>query len=98
MTEQKQQTTSAISDELESFLRAFKDREGNYKYFDRINNMMASNSTFVVVDYIDLDTNKPELTKLITDTPDEMFDAFNKLYTQYCERFIMIMLRKLRTR
>ena len=78
MTEQKQQTTSAISDELESFLRAFKDRDGNYKYFDRINNMMASSSTFVVVDYIDLDTNKPELTKLITDTPDDMFDAFNK--------------------
>jgi replicative DNA helicase Mcm len=40
--------------------------------------MMASNSTFVVVDYIDLDTNKPQLTKLITDTPDDMFDAFNK--------------------
>jgi replicative DNA helicase Mcm len=78
MTEQEQQTTSAISDELESFLRAFKDRDGNYKYFNRINDMMASNSTHVVVDYIDLDTNKPELTKLITDTPDEMFDAFNK--------------------
>src|SRR6187431_1868404 len=78
MTELKQQTTSAISDELESFLRAFKDRDGNYKYFNRINDMMASNSTHVVVDYIDLDTNKPDLTKLITDTPDEMFDAFNK--------------------
>ncbi len=78
MTEQKQQTTSAISDELETFLRSFKDRKGNYKYFDRINNMMASNSTFIVVDYIDLDTNKPELTKLITDTPDDMFDAFNR--------------------
>src|SRR6476660_5868312 len=78
MTEQKQQTTSAISDELESFLRSFKDRDGNYKYFDRINNMMASNNTFIVVDYIDLDTNKPELTKLITDIPDDMLDAFNK--------------------
>ena len=78
MTEQKQQTTSAISDELESFLRAYKDRDGKYKYFDRINNMMASNTTFIVVDYIDLDRNKPELTKLITDTPDDMFDAFNK--------------------
>ena len=78
MAEQKHQTTSAISDELESFLRAYKDRDGNYKYFDRINNMMASNTTFIVVDYIDLDRNKPELTKLITDTPDDMFDAFNK--------------------
>jgi len=78
MTEQKQQTTSAIADELESFLRAFKDKDGNYKYFDRINNMMASNSTFIGVDYIDLDKNKPELTKLITDTPDDMFEAFEK--------------------
>src|SRR6476620_7531706 len=78
MTEQKQQTTSAISDELELFLRSFKDRDGNYKYFDIINNMMASNNTFIVVDYIDLDTNKPELTKLITDIPDDMLDAFNK--------------------
>lgn len=78
MTEQKQQTTSAIADDLESFLRAFKDKDGNYKYFDRINNMMASNSTFIVVDYIDLDRNKPELTKLITDTPDDMFEAFDK--------------------
>ena len=75
MTEQ--QTTSAISDELETFLRAFKDRVGNYKYFERINDMMASNSTYIVVDYIDLDRNKPELTKLITDTPDDMLDAFN---------------------
>ena len=78
MTEQKQQTTSAIADELESFLRAFKDKDGNYKYFDRINNMMASNSTFIGVDYIDLDKNNPELTKLITDTPDDMLEAFEK--------------------
>ena len=77
MTEQKQQTTSAIADELESFLRAFKE-DGNYKYFDRINNMMASNSTFIGVDYIDLDKNNPELTKLINDTPDDMFEAFEK--------------------
>lgn len=77
MTEQKQQTTSAIADELELFLRAFKE-DGNYKYFDRINNMMASNSTFIGVDYIDLDKNNPELTKLITDNPDDMFEAFEK--------------------
>jgi replicative DNA helicase Mcm len=78
MTEQNQQTTSAIADELESFLRAFKDKYRHYKYFDRINNMMASGSTFIVVDYIDLDITRPELTKLITDSPDEMFEAFEK--------------------
>ncbi len=32
---QEQQTLSALSDELESFLRSFKDRNGDYKYFDK---------------------------------------------------------------
>ncbi|MGE5863323.1 MAG: AAA family ATPase, partial [Nitrososphaerales archaeon] len=73
-----QKTESALVNDLEEFLRAFKDRTGNYKYFDRINNLMAANSTSLVVDYIDFDTFKPELAKLITNEPDEMFDAFNK--------------------
>lgn len=73
-----QKTESALVNDLEEFLRAFKDRTENYKYFDRINNLMAANSTSLVVDYIDFDTFKPELAKLITNEPDEMFDAFNK--------------------
>jgi replicative DNA helicase Mcm len=71
-------TESAIVNDLEEFLRAFKDRSGNYKYFDRINNMMAANSTSLLVDYIDFDTFKPDLAKKITDDPDEMLEAFNK--------------------
>ena len=73
-----QKTESALVNDLEEFLRAFKDRTGNYKYFDRINNLMAANSTSLVVDYIDFDTFKPDLAKLITNEPDEMFDAFNR--------------------
>ena len=73
-----QKTESALVNDLEEFLRAYKDRTGNYKYFDRINNLMAANSTSLVVDYIDFDTFKPDLAKLITDEPDEMFDAFNR--------------------
>lgn len=73
-----QKTESALVNDLEEFLRAYKDRSGNYKYFDRINNLMAANSTSLVVDYIDFDTFKPDLAKLITDEPDEMFDAFNR--------------------
>jgi replicative DNA helicase Mcm len=73
-----QKTESALVNDLEEFLRAFKDRTGNYKYFDRINNLMAANSTSLVVDYIDFDTFKPDLAKLITNEPDEMFDAFTR--------------------
>jgi len=74
----QQQTAAALVNELEKFLRAFKDREGNYKYFDRINHLMASNSISLVVDYIDFDSYNPELAKQITHNPDEMFDAFNE--------------------
>jgi len=76
--EQQQQTISALSNELELFLRSFKDRTGNYKYFDKINNMIATSSSFITVDYIDFDSFNPSLAKDITHKPDEMFDAFNE--------------------
>ena len=74
----QQQTSAALVNDLEKFLRAFKDREGDYKYFDRINHLMASNSISLVVDYIDFDSYNPELAKQITHNPDEMFEAFNE--------------------
>ena len=74
----EQVTTAALADKLREFLQAFKDREGNYRYFDRINNMMASNSQSLVVDYIDFDSFNPDLAKLLTHKPDEMLEAFNE--------------------
>ena len=59
--EEQQQTTAALANDLEKFLRAFKDREGKYRYFDRINHMMVANSNSLVVDYIDFDTFNPGL-------------------------------------
>jgi len=76
--QQQQQTISALSNELELFLRSFKDRTGNYKYFDKINNMIATSSAYIAVDYIDFDSFNPSLAKDITHKPDEMFDAFNE--------------------
>ena len=76
--EQQQQTISALSNELELFLRSFKDRTDNYKYFDKINNMIATSSAYITVDYIDFDSFNPSLAKDITHKPDEMFDAFNE--------------------
>ena len=74
----EQQTTAALSNELDLFLRGFKDKDDNYKYFDRINHMMASNSTSLIADYIDLDVANPEIAKLITYRPDETLEAFNE--------------------
>ena len=75
--QEQQQTLSALSNELESFLRSFKDRGGNYKYFDKINNMIATSSTSVTIDYIDFDGFNPTLAKDITHNPDEMLTAFS---------------------
>jgi len=74
----EQQTAAALADQLMGFLKAFKDRDGNYKYFDRINNMMATNALSLVVDYIDLDSYDPLLAKEITHKPDEYLDSFNQ--------------------
>lgn len=74
----EQQTAAALANDLEKFLKAFKDRDGDYKYFNRINNMMASNAQSLVVDYIDFDSFNPSLAKQITDEPDEMLEAFNE--------------------
>ena len=77
MSEQ-QQTAAALANDLEKFLKAFKDRDSNYKYFDRINNMMASGAQSLIVDYIDLDSYNPLLAKEITHKPDEYLEAFNE--------------------
>jgi replicative DNA helicase Mcm len=74
----EQQTAAALANDLEKFLKAFKDRDGNYRYFERINNMMASSSQSLVVDYIDLDSYSPTLAKEITHKPDEMLAAFDE--------------------
>lgn len=74
----EQQTTAALANDLEKFLKAFKDRDSNYKYFDKINNMMASGAQSLIVDYIDLDSYNPLLAKEITHKPDEYLEAFNE--------------------
>jgi replicative DNA helicase Mcm len=78
LAEQQQTTSAALADNLKEFLQAFKDREGNYRYFDRINNMMASGVQSLVVDYIDFDSYSPDLAKQLTHKPDEMLEAFNE--------------------
>jgi replicative DNA helicase Mcm len=74
----EQQTTAALANDLEKFLKSFKDRDRNYKYFDRINNMMASGAQSLIVDYIDLDSYNPLLAKEITHKPDEYLEAFHE--------------------
>jgi len=74
----EQQTAAALANDLEKFLKAFKDRDGNYRYFERINNMMALGAQSLTIDYIDFDSFNPSLAQAITREPDEMLAAFNE--------------------
>ena len=73
-------TSAALASDLERFLKAFKDRDGNYRYFDRINNMMASNAQSLVVDYIDFDSFNPVLAKQLTHAPDKMLEVGERIW------------------
>ena len=47
-------TESALSDKVKEFLTRFKDKNGNYKYVEQIDEMMPKNAKFIIVDYNDL--------------------------------------------
>lgn len=59
-------------------MQAFRDKDGKYRYFDRINDMMAQNTQSLSVDYIDFDTYNPDLAKMLTHKPDGMLAAFDE--------------------
>lgn len=63
---------------MKEFLQAFKVKDGKYRYFDKINDMMAQNAQSLVVDYIDFDSFAPDLAKMLTHKPDEMLAAFDE--------------------
>ena len=70
-------TESALSDKVKEFLSRFKDKFGNYKYVDAIDEMMPKGTKFILVDYNDLVT-EPEIEILFSEDPDRIFDAFSR--------------------
>ena len=77
----KQQTStftdSALSDKVREFLTRFKDKFGNYKYVEAIDEMMPKNAKYIIVDYNDL-VLEPEIEIMFSDDPDRIFDAFSR--------------------
>ena len=70
-------TDSALSDKVKEFLTRFKDRSGNYKYVDAIDEMMAKNAKYIIVNYNDL-VVEPQIEVIFTTDPDRLFDAFSR--------------------
>jgi len=70
-------TESALSDKVKNFLSRYKDKFGNYKYLDEIDEMMPKNSKYILVDYNDL-VIEPELVRIFSEDPDSIFNAFSR--------------------
>ncbi len=68
-------TESALSDRVRDFLIRFKDKFGNYKYVDQIDEMMPKNAKYILVDYNDL-VIEPEIARIFSEDPDKVFNAF----------------------
>ncbi|MBI4258249.1 MAG: ATPase, partial [Thaumarchaeota archaeon] len=69
-------TQAKLAEQLESFLKSFKDRGGVSKYRNRVSEMPASGMRSVVVDYDDLAKYDVELSEMIVQKPDEILPAF----------------------
>ncbi len=86
-------TESALSDKVKDFLNRFKDKFGNYKYLQQIDEMMPRNSKYIIVDYNDL-VIEPELERIFSKDPDRIFNAFSRAikealqtrFTDYAEK------------
>ena len=50
----KTKTKSAMSDEVKEFLKQYKDKDGDFRYVEQIDQMMPKNAKFIVIDYNDL--------------------------------------------
>ena len=70
-------TESALSDKVKEFLTRFKDKFGNYKYVEAIDEMMPKGSKFILVDYNDL-VVEPDIEVLFTEDPDRILNAFSR--------------------
>jgi len=69
-------TLAKLSEELEFFLKGFKDKDGVYKYREKVGQMKALNQRSIVVDHHDLAAYSPDIERKLMDEPDTVLRAF----------------------
>ncbi len=71
------QSRGALIDQVQSFLASFKDKSGSFRYVEEIDQMMAKQAKYIVVDYNDIVSQKDIETKFNVE-PDEILYAFSR--------------------
>ena len=74
-------TDAARSDLVKQFLTQFRDKSGAYRYVEEIDQMMAKQIQYLVVDYNDL-VSVPQIESNFNNKPDEMLTAFSTAITE----------------
>ncbi|HEY8110483.1 MAG TPA: hypothetical protein VIG05_06425, partial [Candidatus Nitrosotenuis sp.] len=69
------QTRAALIDQVQNFLSSFKDKSGSFRYVEEIDQMMAKQALYIVVDYNDL-VSQREIEIKFNNEPDEILYAF----------------------
>ena len=87
MTALEIKTKSAMSDEVKEFLKQHKDKYGDFRYVEQIDQMMPKNAKFIVIDYNDL-VSHPQIESKFNENPDEILNAFSRAIKEILqERF-----------
>lgn len=71
------QTQSALIDQIQGFLASFKDKSGSFRYVEEIDQMMAKQARYIVVDYNDVVSQKDIEVKFNVE-PDAVLHAFSR--------------------
>ena len=70
-------TDEGLSDRVKMFLSRYKDNNGGFKYIEQIDNMMPTDSKYIVIDYNDL-VEEPQIERYFRSDPDRILDAFSR--------------------
>jgi len=71
------QTRAALIDQVQNFLSSFKDKSGSFRYVEEIDQMMAKQALYIVVDYNDL-VSQRDIEIKFNNEPDEILYAFGR--------------------
>ena len=71
------QSRGALIDQVQSFLASFKDKSGSFRYVEEIDQMMAKQAKYIVVDYNDIVSQKDIEIKFNVE-PDDVLYAFSR--------------------
>ncbi|MHA1127093.1 MAG: hypothetical protein ACTSQX_15810 [Candidatus Heimdallarchaeota archaeon] len=67
--------------EFDAFLRDFRTDNGEYKYTEKIREMISQNKTSLRIDFSDLIIDKPNLAQLLLEEPEKALEEGNTALT-----------------